>query len=420
LAALRLINLYKIFSNINIQKIIICCYSFSISSIFYLDDPILTINIMYASILLSALSIIAHYKRSFYLYHVIHHINSNFLLLLLYSFLIIFSTLVSAKFNFLSEFYIYYFFIPTLVFIVYTYLACVFYGVSIYCILRILSLAASTSCFINLFLFYSNHNFTDRFMPIHGLAFGYWPTLAGLSIIEFATISIYFAISSDERIDIPQSVSSFVLLIAVSATQTRSCLLSLVITVFLLILIKYRFNKRNINLMSNICPIYFFGLLIALYYVFIYMEGFYRFDNHRLEVWQKFWTIIIDRPIFGYGQRIGFALTISDGEKIEHAHNILLSSMLRTGFVGSILLIVFLLKVTYLGIRNVWLNGQYLFFLLFVQVIIAGIFDFEVLLSPSGWSWIAIWLPLTLVTIRNDNHADHQTFKFILGPSLHS
>ena len=121
-----------------------------------------------------------------------------------------------------------------------------------------------------------------------------------------------------------------------------------------------------------------------------------RFDNHRFEVWWRFIKLVIERPILGYGERIEFLVEISDGEKIGHAHNIFINSILRGGVFSFMALIVSyaMCVVKMSQFTQIFCNPIPLG--LIVLVLISGFFDFDQIVFLADWQWVSFWLPLGL------------------------
>ena len=127
-----------------------------------------------------------------------------------------------------------------------------------------------------------------------------------------------------------------------------------------------------------------------------------RGENQRLEIWQKYFGLIHENPIFGYGDRAKFSIPLNSGEKAPHAHNILLAAQLRGGVIGLISLLfifTFGLLRTYNYAR---LNQKVTPLCLLLIVTIAGMVDFDLVLWRAGWEWGTYWLAIGLA-IGADN-----------------
>ena len=116
-----------------------------------------------------------------------------------------------------------------------------------------------------------------------------------------------------------------------------------------------------------------------------------RGDNFRLEVWNKFWILMQDRFLMGYGERIEFKIFLSNGESVGHAHNLIFSALVRGGFLAAISLFgVFALIMKY-NFLYAKLYHNHLPLCLALTIGIAGLVDFDLIVFLADWQWVSFW-----------------------------
>jgi hypothetical protein len=285
----------------------------------------------------------------------------------------------------------FYFSLPTLLFILITMrLSIAFKNCSSLFYTSTSSIVAMNAA-TNAYSYLSQNDFvtqlhTRAFLPKYGIATGFGTASCALTY----TIALLCAVAT-----IPNCYEKFhkiylflvatVLAFALLLTQSRAPLIGLI---FALMPIVYWFYKSSTPLIKI-----WIGGCVAVFFStpFILGSPFARKDSYRLEIWSRFISVIKDRPIFGYGERLNLVVIISDGENINHAHNLLYTSMLRGGIFSSLSLIVILtiaLKDSLIVYKN------YLYFVpisLFLLISTSSIIDYEIMLWSSGWHWASLW-----------------------------
>jgi O-antigen ligase len=258
----------------------------------------------------------------------------------------------------------------------------------------ILSLACAVSTVINIFLFIdSSPDVTDifniRFYPRYGLVPDHYPTTSALTyaILCIGSINIYFT-SKYKNIKIISAFVIFILLSAVFLTQTRGALLAL-LSIATIVFFYYRPKYRYYIVIS-------ITLVSFIFFILSGSEGGFiqRLDGHRLEIWKGFLALALDRPIFGYGERIQFLFSIWHVGNAGHAHNIILGAMTRGGVFGLISLLFILVKGMEHATRYGLNSANLIPFSFMYVIILAGFFDFEILIFMADWQWVSFWLPI--------------------------
>jgi O-antigen ligase len=127
------------------------------------------------------------------------------------------------------------------------------------------------------------------------------------------------------------------------------------------------------------------------------LSALQRGENARLEVWSKFLSLALLRPIFGYGEKIEFHVEIRNAEIIGHAHNLYLSAFTRGGiFACAFLIAAITLSIKYsLKYAKVYVNKIPLCAV--TTIAISGIVDFDLIVFLTDWQWPSFWFPMGLI-----------------------
>jgi O-antigen ligase len=258
----------------------------------------------------------------------------------------------------------------------------------------VLSLAMSLNAVINIYLYIQDlpnlNSYVDfRLTPSFGVAPVNFPTVAGLT---YATGLVgaggVFVLEVSWRRKLIAIVSGLILFVSLCLTQSRGPLGGGLIALIIMFYVNSR-SKLNHHLLA-------LPLFLMLSFLLIPKVGalaITRADNHRFEIWRRFLDLALDRPIFGYGERLEVHLYISDGENLGHAHNIYISALLRSGVFGAIsLLLSYILSIinTY---RFTQICNNPIPLGMIILIVIAGLVDFDQLIFLADWQWISFWLP---------------------------
>ncbi len=139
------------------------------------------------------------------------------------------------------------------------------------------------------------------------------------------------------------------------------------------------------------------GILLVFFSIkSISVPALQRLDNHRFEMGGKFLSLALDRQIFGYGDRINFAVHFSNGKIKSQAHNIILNGQIYGGLFASLSLIAILTLGIYYASFYYIKFYQPLPLIMVVLPLIAGIVYFKIEIITAGWHWIVFWLPVAM------------------------
>jgi len=259
-------------------------------------------------------------------------------------------------------------------------------------------LIAASSAAINIFLYFSHlTNIGDfrvvRMAPVFGLAPDHYFTTGAFGYaIPFAG-SVGLFLSEDNKIRrITGFIAGIVLFIAISLTQSRGPLFASLIAIFFAGLAGRGAKERWWYLLTPVIAVSIFLLVPEFSKSLIE-----RADNHRLEIWKKFLDFALERPVFGYGERLTISLEISDGESLGHAHNIFLSALMRGGLlafasIACVYAIGFLRALRWDLVRK-----DPVPLAVIMTVILSGLVDFDQIIMIANWQWATFWLSLGLV-----------------------
>jgi O-antigen ligase len=189
------------------------------------------------------------------------------------------------------------------------------------------------------------------------------------------------------------SFSMVVLIAALILTQARGALVGLS---FALVIISVLSSKQaQFKIIGALVTI------VSLFMAFpkIRSFAFSRGDTFRLEVWRQFLVITKKWFVFGFGDRgFGekdlFSITVSSGEQVHHAHNILLNALWRGGIIGFVTLAYVLIGGIYKSFCYFKVTSDALPLGLLLMLSISGMVDFEAHLFPAPWLWTSVWLPM--------------------------
>lgn len=267
---------------------------------------------------------------------------------------------------------------------------------------------------INIYIYIDglNHiaDFGDiRLSPSFGRAPDRYFTTAALSYAVAFSASVGLLLTSTNLLrKIIGLVSALILFAAICLTQSRGPLFASLTAIIVTGLIRWNDKKLWLYLVIPVVAIS----------VFMFVPQFSRSliaraDNHRLEIWNKFVDFALERPILGYGERLQISLEISNGERLGHAHNIFISSIMRGGLIAFAgIIIAYLMSVA--NTIKLYLRKQKpIPLIVIITILVSSLFDFDQIIMLSDWQWSSFWLPLGLAlgaecVVRRDRSSLHK------------
>lgn len=186
------------------------------------------------------------------------------------------------------------------------------------------------------------------------------------------------------------ALAAAVLLVAVALTQSRSALLGVAAGLAVLALTaatRAVLRGAAISAVAAACLLAIPAIREVL---------FARGTGHRFEVWEKFWMLIRERPIFGYGAASPAGITLDNGTFLDQAHNLLLSGWFRAGVLGAAAMACILAGGIYWAWRYWRATRDVAPLCMMVTIAAAGMFDYQLLITYPNWPWVTFWLPFGL------------------------
>ena len=184
-------------------------------------------------------------------------------------------------------------------------------------------------------------------------------------------------------------ISIVILSLALLLTQTRGAFIAFTLS---LVIVTVFLNKK-----FKIASILTLSMLLGSFLMLPKIRNFalVRGDNQRLELWSKFFKIIKERVLLGYGER-GFGrgsegephlfnVVLNSGETIHHAHNIFINAQLRGGLIALFALVYIVIRGFYVSFSCLRMEKNPIPFGSLLMLVIAGSVDFELHIFPAAW-----------------------------------
>lgn len=118
--------------------------------------------------------------------------------------------------------------------------------------------------------------------------------------------------------------------------------------------------------------------------------------SYRPEVWTTFLAKAAERPLLGWGVHTDLTVTIPSGLALDQAHNLVLSGLVRGGAGAAVAMAVILVGGLAWSIRLVRAGGSPLPLCAMVTMTVAGMVDYNLLITRPAWPWLTFWLPIGL------------------------
>ena len=241
-----------------------------------------------------------------------------------------------------------------------------------------------------------------RLAPSFGRAPDHFPTTSALTYALFFGISCCLAIQSKPIITrIITSICGLMLLSALVLTQSRGPLVASLIS---LIVIAFSSTPRLRETLIVLVGVIVSGFLLLPN---IGMSALQRGENARFEVWSKFLSLALLRPILGYGEKIEFHVEIRNTEIIGHAHNLYLSAFIRGGiFACAFLIASIALSIKY-SIKYANYCSNKIPLCAIITIAISGLVDFDLIVFLTDWQWPSLWFPMGLIMASEQKIKEH-------------
>ena len=187
---------------------------------------------------------------------------------------------------------------------------------------------------------------------------------------------------------------ALILLGGVILTQSRSAYLS-IIAGLMIVLWTAPHSFRRAALFSFIAGI---ALGVAVLLALPPMRAVVaeRGASHRPEIWKIYTGNAIQKPLLGYGGLSNIEIKLSDGTAIDQPHNLVLSAQIRGGIFCALAMITLLVGSLYWSARFLKLRREVIPLAMVATIAIAGMFDYNLLITPVTWPWVTFWLPFAI------------------------
>lgn len=181
---------------------------------------------------------------------------------------------------------------------------------------------------------------------------------------------------------------------------------SIVLTLFLI----YNMKRNLLKIFSVkklLCGILLFVLLVVVfdipkYFSFILVDILHKGISlsTRTYIWDATLQHIKERPILGFGSTTAEQVKSFFFYGTTHAHNIFLDLMIRTGIIGTISYIIFMVWPISTVYRNKRWKELYILLIFYAAQLVLSIMDFYVII-PYFYCFIAVLYAMKLNNKRN-------------------
>lgn len=125
-----------------------------------------------------------------------------------------------------------------------------------------------------------------------------------------------------------------------------------------------------------------------------------RGASYRPEIWSVYAGKAVQNPLLGYGGLSDIGIRIhgdGDGDvDIDQPHNLVLSAQIRGGIFCALAIITILLGSLYWSVRFLRLRAEVIPLAMVATLATAGMFDYNLLITPITWPWVTFWLPFAI------------------------
>ncbi|WP_420134697.1 O-antigen ligase family protein [Rhodopseudomonas sp.] len=119
-----------------------------------------------------------------------------------------------------------------------------------------------------------------------------------------------------------------------------------------------------------------------------------RRDSLRLALWPIYLEMAAEKPWLGYGLAFDTQRTLSSGNVVMNAHNIVLCALVRGGIFTALALIGIVLAALASGFRAWRSSGEVVALALLAACLTASSVDYEIVPTDLAYLYILFWLPV--------------------------
>jgi len=230
-----------------------------------------------------------------------------------------------------------------------------------------------------------------RLVPVVGVARHQWPTTisATYAIMLAAAFALAAAPDAKRWVRAAAGLSGVATALALALTQTRSGYLAALAGIIAVA----GFLSRRV-LVATLAAI-----VVAAAVVLLYPPALdailARGGSYRVATWLRYLAFAAENPLVGTGLTRRLWLAV-EGVEVHHAHNMLISALVRGGLIGLAGMALMLFGGLYQAWRHAAQSGHAAIFGMMAALAVASVFDYDLVLTPTDWMWLTFWMPVGL------------------------
>ena len=230
-----------------------------------------------------------------------------------------------------------------------------------------------------------------RLIPVVGMARHKWPTTvsATYAIMLVAAFAIAVAPAARRGVRVAAALAGVAIALALALTETRSGYLAAVAGI---VAVSACLSRRV--LLVTVAAIAVVVAVVLLYPPAL-ESILARGGSYRVATWLRYVSFAFENPLVGTGLTRRLWLMV-EGVEIHHAHNMLISSLVRGGVVGLAGMALMLFGGLAYAWRYARTAGSAAIFGMMVAIGVASVFDYDLILTPTDWMWLTFWMPIGL------------------------
>ncbi len=201
------------------------------------------------------------------------------------------------------------------------------------------------------------------------------------------------------------TAAAAILVVAVLFTQSRGAFLAVAAGLCIAVVLGFRRHPRLL-LTAGIIGV------LAVIAAWPLLESFVaRGDNMRFIVWRAYWPHVEARPWLGHGLSTAIQVTLPDGSRHVHAHNIVYSALVMGGVFAAAALAGALVAAVAAAV-GAWRRHRMLLpAAMIATAVVATAVDYGMYGSEMDWEWLILWLPLGLCIAAGLTPASRRAFR---------
>ncbi len=257
-------------------------------------------------------------------------------------------------------------------------------------------LACGVAAAINALLYFSGDprsTYPDahgRFIGVIGTRGTQWPTAVSATCAVWlaAAFALVVSTGSSRPVRILAAVAAVPIGVELILTQGRGGLLGAVAGALSVV----PFLGRRVRMLALAGVA---GGLLLCFHGPVFDALFARGMSLRTDIWPAYLHWAGENPLTGQGLLANIHRTIA-GLAIHHPHNLLLSAQIRGGPLSLVGMAIMLGGGIYWSWVHARRSGSPVILAMIVAISVAGIFDYELLLRRTDWTWVTFWFPIGL------------------------